>query len=284
MADTSPKPFVFVLMPFDATFDDVYKLGIKAACADAGAYAERVDEQVYDGSILTRIYNQIAKADIIVADMTGRNPNVFYEAGYAHALDQRVILLTQSAGDIPFDLKHHPHIVYEGRISNLKKELVRALKWAIDNPKRTPGGYRPDLDFSVGGVSLSTNPTIEFPLKGGRHADFIALRIDAHNSAEKEIHSTSFQLCLVSPSCFPCNIPDHREQPKPGATSPDGKRIHVFDRIHQVLPGAWLSSIQLDLQVAFDPAAGDTHPLLLRVLSEGAPQEFPFTVKLVKER
>lgn len=44
MEDTKPKPFVFVLMPFSENFDDVYELGIKAACKNAGAYAVRVDE------------------------------------------------------------------------------------------------------------------------------------------------------------------------------------------------------------------------------------------------
>ena len=41
---TKPRPFVFVLMPFDPQFDDTYQLAIKPACEEAGAYAERVDE------------------------------------------------------------------------------------------------------------------------------------------------------------------------------------------------------------------------------------------------
>ncbi|MCB8814690.1 hypothetical protein [Desulfosporosinus shakirovi] len=95
MQNCQPKPFVFVLMPFTTVFDDVYKVAIKPACYDAGAYCERVDEQYFDGSILDRIYNQITKADFVVADMTGKNPNVFYETGYSHALGKRVILLTR---------------------------------------------------------------------------------------------------------------------------------------------------------------------------------------------
>lgn len=82
---TAPKPFVFVLMPFAQEFDDIYKFGIKGAAQEVGAYAERVDEQMFVEGILERIFNQISKADVIVADMTGRNPNVFYEVGYAHA-------------------------------------------------------------------------------------------------------------------------------------------------------------------------------------------------------
>lgn len=89
-------------MPFDGDFDDIYKLGIKQSCIDAGAYCERVDEQIFNESILDRIYNQISKANIVIADMTNRNPNVFYEVGYAHALGKTTILLTKNSDDIPF--------------------------------------------------------------------------------------------------------------------------------------------------------------------------------------
>ena len=105
------KPFVFVLMPFESSFDDIYKVGIKAVCKELDIYCERVDEQIFEENILDRIYNQIIKSDIVIADMTGKNPNVFYEVGYAHALNKRVILLTQKTDDIPFDLKHYSHIV-----------------------------------------------------------------------------------------------------------------------------------------------------------------------------
>lgn len=93
-------------MPFDESFDDTYQLGIKASCEQTNAYCERVDEQIFQETILDRIYNQIARADLIIADMSGRNPNVFYEVGYAHALNKPTILITKSAADIPFDLKH----------------------------------------------------------------------------------------------------------------------------------------------------------------------------------
>jgi len=53
MADieTAPKPFVFVLMPFAKEFEDIYGLGIKATVTDSGAFCERVDEQIFDGTI-----------------------------------------------------------------------------------------------------------------------------------------------------------------------------------------------------------------------------------------
>lgn len=133
---TLPKPFVFVLMPLNPSFDDIYKFGIKGAADDVGAYAERVDEQIFMEGILDRIFNQISKADIVVADMTGRNPNVFYEVGYAHALGKIVILLTQNSEDIPFDLKHRQHTVYGGKIETLRNELATKLEWAIREAER----------------------------------------------------------------------------------------------------------------------------------------------------
>lgn len=146
MKENDNRPFVFVLMPFHNEFRDIYKIGIKSACENVGAHCERVDEQIFTESILWQVYSQIARADIIVAEMTGRNPNVFYEVGYAHALNKQVILLTKNAKDIPFDLKNYPHIIYRGRIGALKSELENRIRWCIDNPGRSlPNIDAPDI-------------------------------------------------------------------------------------------------------------------------------------------
>jgi len=132
MTDNAPPiPFVFILMPFKDEFRDVYESGIKPACEAAGVYCERIDDQKFDETILERIYNQIESASVIVADMTGCNPNVFYEVGYAHALHKRVILVTRDVNDIPFDLSHHRHIEYKGKSYVLKRQLIDELKGAL---------------------------------------------------------------------------------------------------------------------------------------------------------
>lgn len=87
----------------------------------------RIDEQTFTETMLIRIYSQIESARLIIADMTGMNANVFYEVGYAHAKNKKCILVTNDASDIPFDLKHHKHIVYGGSISNLKSKLYKEL-------------------------------------------------------------------------------------------------------------------------------------------------------------
>ena len=122
--------FAFVLMPFDPSFDDIYKLGIKEIADKLGIRAERVDEQIFHKeNILERIYNQIDAADLVIADLTGRNPNVFYETGYAHAKGKLCLLLTSKADDIPFDLKHHRHLIYGDSIQNLRQALEKDLDW-----------------------------------------------------------------------------------------------------------------------------------------------------------
>jgi hypothetical protein len=127
------KPiFAFVLMPFAPKFGDVYELGIKEASSSVGITANRLDEQIFVEGMMERIYRQIEAADIIIADMSDQNPNVFYEVGYAHAKDKLCILLTHDTKDIPFDLK--------GSISLLRQELIKNLDWAkteIENARRS---------------------------------------------------------------------------------------------------------------------------------------------------
>jgi hypothetical protein len=183
-SNTTPKPFVFVLMPFDKKFKNIYKSGIVVACRLAGAYCERVDEQIFHESILERIYNQIAKADIIIADMTGRNPNVFYETGYAHALGKRVILLTEQADDIPFDLKHYTHIVHEGEIEKLVKDLKPRIRYFIDNPETSSRTSLSDLEVYLQGMKLE--PGVNVKVKTDSFIDKIYEFIQSFSKKSEE--------------------------------------------------------------------------------------------------
>ncbi len=172
-----PKTFVFVLMPFDESFNDIYTYGIKQTCIDLNAYCERVDEQIFSEGILDRIYNQISKSDVIVADMTNRNANVFYEVGYAHGLGKNVILLTKNSEDIPFDLKHFPHIIYNGQIKLLSEQLKRKLEWFITQEEAIE---RASIDFGL-----------EFLTNGGKIEDGKSFQI---NHKDKDIWEPSFKI------------------------------------------------------------------------------------------
>lgn len=151
------KPFAFVLMPFEPQFSDIYKLGIQAVATECGVVAERVDEQTFSETILERIYRQIENADFIIADMTGRNPNVFYEVGYAHAREKLVTLLTQSVDDIPFDLRHHRHIVYDGSIQTIKQKLKVEIEWLKEQiEKQNTNAFTIELRSAEGRLEKTT--------------------------------------------------------------------------------------------------------------------------------
>ncbi len=120
--------FAFVCMPFAQEYENFYEAGIKPVIQECGFKSVRADEVEHSKGIMAVVYEHIEAAHIIVADMTGRNPNVYYEVGYAHALGKNVILLTQRADDLPFDLRGFNHIVYEGRITVLREKLAQRIK------------------------------------------------------------------------------------------------------------------------------------------------------------
>lgn len=109
---------VSAMMPFSAEFTPVYDT-IQAAAAEVDLRCRRADDIWENPAIIQDVVSLIDRSRIVVCDCTGRNPNVFYEAGIAHTLGREVILITQNGGDIPFDLRHLRYIPYlnnaEGR-------------------------------------------------------------------------------------------------------------------------------------------------------------------------
>jgi hypothetical protein len=117
------------MMPFDAGFNPVYE-SIRQAADNAGLRCRRADDIWENAAIIQDVVALIDRSRVVVCDCSGRNPNVFYEAGIAHTLGREVILITQSEHDIPFDLRYLRHIRYlnnaEGRAA-----LTEALQSRI---------------------------------------------------------------------------------------------------------------------------------------------------------
>lgn len=122
--DPTPDKSVFVISPIakvdDAGFDFT-KLFldeiVKPAAAAAGGFKVpvRADEVRAPGSITAKVVRDIVNADVCIADLTGRNPNVMYEVAIAHAADKPVILLQQEGGGPPFDFTDERVIRYSTR-------------------------------------------------------------------------------------------------------------------------------------------------------------------------
>lgn len=121
---------VSVMMPFQPDFDDVYQ-ALKNLCQNMNLECKKADDIWEDSTVIQDIFSLIYRSKIVICDFSQKNPNVFYEAGIAHALGREVIPIVQNTEDIPFDLRHHRYIQYlnndEGR-----QRLVAAIKGRIE--------------------------------------------------------------------------------------------------------------------------------------------------------
>ena len=130
---TDPEQ-VFVLMPFTLDWSDrIWKRVLQPTLDGLGVRAIRADD-LYGRDVVEDIWSGILGSRFVVADITDRNPNVFYELGLAHTVGKDVILLTQDVGDIPFDLNRFRHIVYEDNMDGydaLRTGLVNSARHVL---------------------------------------------------------------------------------------------------------------------------------------------------------
>lgn len=103
----------FVMMPFAKPIGDYYEKVYAPAIAKAGLKPVRADDEIFKtGKIIDQIWQGINNCQVLVAELTGRNPNVFYELGLAHAKGKPVVLVCSNEEDVPFDLRHIRVIYY----------------------------------------------------------------------------------------------------------------------------------------------------------------------------
>ena len=133
----SSQDSCFVIMPFAKPIGDYYEKIYAPAIQKTGLTPIRADNDIFGtGKIIDQIWSGINKAKVLVADLTGRNPNVFYELGLAHALEKPVVLICANELDVPFDLKHIRVIYYDHSdpfwgqklIDKVSENILSALK------------------------------------------------------------------------------------------------------------------------------------------------------------
>jgi AbiJ N-terminal domain 5 len=136
---------VAVMMPFSMEFTSVYE-AIRQATSRCGLRCLRADDIWEDTTIVQDIFNLIFRAQVVVVDFTGKNPNVMYETGIAHTLGKHVVPITQSLEDVPFDMQHHRVLKYlpnaEG-LAKLSSDLSTKLRQVSVG---TPASPAPDLE------------------------------------------------------------------------------------------------------------------------------------------
>lgn len=124
------EDLVSMMIPFDSSFDRVSET-IKEACKTSKLRCQRADDIWDQAEVIQDIFSLIYRSRIVICDFSGRNPNVFYEAGIAHTLGRPVIPIVQNLDDIPFDLRHLRCIRYhdngEGR-ERLRDDISLRLR------------------------------------------------------------------------------------------------------------------------------------------------------------
>lgn len=120
------KRKVFVLMPFNPEFEETYDT-IRDAATESGFQVARGDSETMSANILQSIVRGIAESNLVIADITGRNPNVFYELGIAHSMGKAVLIISKVVEDIPFNVAQLRVLTYESN-----RELYHSLrKWIV---------------------------------------------------------------------------------------------------------------------------------------------------------
>ena len=120
----------FVLMPFKENLKEVYWKAIKPACIKAGFRPLRVDELTAPVNINRQIIEHIFISEAIIADLTDWNPNVFYELGVSHTIDNKTIMIIQQGSRLPFDVNTYRSIFYDyndAGLDNLRERIIASL-------------------------------------------------------------------------------------------------------------------------------------------------------------
>ena len=145
LKEAPPKKICFVIMPFSDTntctkdqWTEIFETMIKPAVDESNVHYEWFRACLDIGNIIKDILVNLNRADVVIADLTDRNPNVFYELGVRHALRNATVLITQNIDHVPFDLQHYALVKYDwttrkGR-DKFRERIAKVLNNIEDKP------------------------------------------------------------------------------------------------------------------------------------------------------
>ena len=139
--ELSERKQCFVLMPFGEIFDVYYEKVYRRAIEDAGYKAVRADTLFGTGSLIEQVWREIGKSEVVLADLSGRNPNVYYELGLANSQFKPVILTASAHGDAPFDIAHARTFVYDVREPGWGEMLKQYVTEQLDRVNKDPSQF-----------------------------------------------------------------------------------------------------------------------------------------------
>ena len=164
-----PK-LIALMMPFDDDFKPVHE-AIKEIAEELKLTCLRADDIWEDSTIIQDIFSLIYKAELVICDFSRRNTNVFYEAGIVHTLGRKLIPIVQDFNDIPSDMRHHRHLIYDlskpDWLLKFRKELKSKIEFELARRKKNISNSSP--------ISERELRRLERELCGGDNADYVHL-------------------------------------------------------------------------------------------------------------
>lgn len=139
------KKTCFVMMPFQSPFDVYFDAIIEPAVKAASLEPKRADSLFTPTPIVADIWRMIQDAEVLLADVTTKNPNVFYELGLAHAIGKPVVMISETMDDVPFDLQQLRVILYDKQDPVWGEKLRGDIKTALGETLKDPAGSVPDM-------------------------------------------------------------------------------------------------------------------------------------------
>lgn len=116
--NSSDANYIFVIMSFDKKYDEIYE-ALKIAgrlVSNRKIVIERVSEPLGDFIITERIEQMIKRAELVICDVTEKSLNVYYELGYARAMNKTIIVTAKTGTELPFDIRQHRTNFYNNSI------------------------------------------------------------------------------------------------------------------------------------------------------------------------
>jgi hypothetical protein len=128
---TTARPKAFIVMQFSGEYEDMYRDVVKEVLKNYEVNSIRADEVAGPGLIIKDIVRELTTSQLVVAEITPVNANVFFEVGYALALGTPTILLARAGTKLPFDVAGFRVLFYDDTIGG-KKRLEEGLKRHIE--------------------------------------------------------------------------------------------------------------------------------------------------------
>jgi formylglycine-generating enzyme required for sulfatase activity len=137
-SDAGRGDFIFVIMPFKEPFNEYYEKIIRPTILNMNDAVLRSDEIYSPSSFVQTIWNSIINSKLVIAEMTGMNPNVLYELGLCHAINKTVVMIAQSMDYIPADLRHINCIIYNTSRADWAGELAASIQRMVEHIDKNP--------------------------------------------------------------------------------------------------------------------------------------------------